>query len=163
VWEKREKVKKELMEFHISPQLWGNFNTITKLNHKVSAFELIKRPQVSIQDIYAVSGMEDLKDRDIAVTVEANIKYSGFIEKQKKEIERQKKIEDTVIPFDIDYEFIEGLLKESREKLIKIRPCTLGVASRISGVTPADISVLIMHILKRNKCTVSHETMDKGI
>jgi tRNA uridine 5-carboxymethylaminomethyl modification enzyme len=109
----------------------------------------LKRPQVTINDVFEILEIEQT-DRAQKITIEADIKYDGFIHKQKKEIERQKRIEETKLPSDIDYNSIQGLLTESRGKLDTIRPLTIGQASRISGVTPADVSVLIMHII-RNK------------
>jgi tRNA uridine 5-carboxymethylaminomethyl modification enzyme len=108
----------------------------------------LKRPQVSIDDVFEVLHWE-LQRTEQRVGIEADIKYEGFVTKQKREIERQKKIEEVRIPDDMDYDAVKGLLTESRGKLKKIRPLTIGQASRISGVTPADVSVLIMHVLKR--------------
>jgi tRNA uridine 5-carboxymethylaminomethyl modification enzyme len=157
VWEKRKKIKEALEEIKIDPETWDAINNRTELKQKTTAAELLKRPQVSIGDVYKASGM-DVPERELSVTVEADIKYEGFINKQQKEIGRLKKIEETRIPEDIDYDNIEGLLIESQGKLKKIRPITLGQASRISGVTPADISVLIMYITN-NIINVSRETM----
>jgi len=88
-------------------------------------------------------------DRHLALGVESDIKYEGFVRKQTREIERIRRYEETAIPDDFCYDDIPGLLTESRQKFKKIRPGTLGGASRISGVTPADVSVLAMYLLKR--------------
>jgi len=129
VWQERESIKKMLHSSRVSPEVWGaaQKHDTTELKQKISAAELLKRPQVGLDDIYEALGME-LPGREQGVTVEADIKYEGFINKQKKEIERQKRIEETPIPEDIDYNSIEGLLTESRGKLDKIRPLTIGQA-----------------------------------
>ena len=87
-------------------------------------------------------------DRHLLLGVESDIKYEGFVKKQQREIERLRRYEEAKIPDDFSYDNISGLLAESLEKLKKIRPSTLGMASRISGVTPADISVLMMHLVR---------------
>jgi tRNA uridine 5-carboxymethylaminomethyl modification enzyme len=88
-------------------------------------------------------------DRHLALGVESDIKYEGFVRKQTREIERIRRYEETKIPDGFSYDGLPGLLTESRQKFKKIRPATLGAASRISGVTPADVSVLAMYLLKR--------------
>jgi tRNA U34 5-carboxymethylaminomethyl modifying enzyme MnmG/GidA len=89
-------------------------------------------------------------DRYLILGIESDIKYEGFVKKQYNEIEKLRRFENTRIPEGFDYNGVEGLLLESREKLKKIAPDTLGKASRIGGVTPADISILAMFLLKRN-------------
>jgi len=150
LWKERESLKQTLKSRSVSVQSWEERGKQekTELKQAVPAAELLKRPQVTLEDILEVTGLEPLP-REQMVTLEADIKYEGFINKQKIEIERQKKIENAQIPSDVDYDAIEGLLTESRGKLKKIRPLTIGQASRISGVTPADVSVLIVHILRR--------------
>ena len=153
-WTERSSIKQILASEKISPQAWGAsaFRDKTEIKQKIAAVELLKRPQITIDDIINALALEPI-DRAQKVTIEADIKYEGFVNKQEKEIERQKRIEETSIPLDIDYDSIAGLLTESRGKLKKIRPLTIGQASRVSGVTPADVSVLIVHILKRtNRC-----------
>jgi tRNA uridine 5-carboxymethylaminomethyl modification enzyme len=81
-------------------------------------------------------------------TIESDIKYEGFIKKDKVEIEKRKKFENFIINEEFNYDSVSGLLNETKEKFKKYKPRTLGQASRIQGVTPADISILIMHISK---------------
>jgi tRNA uridine 5-carboxymethylaminomethyl modification enzyme len=153
-WRERDDIKEMLAVERISPEVWAasSAGSKTEVKQKVATRDLLKRPQVLIGDIFDLLGWEALPIQQL-VTIEADIKYEGFVNKQKKEIERQKRIEETRIPEDIDYDAMEGLLTESRNKLKKIRPLTVGQASRISGVTPADVSVLIINILKRtNRC-----------
>jgi tRNA uridine 5-carboxymethylaminomethyl modification enzyme len=94
-----------------------------------------------------ISAVETI-DRYLALGVESDIKYEGFVRKQIREIDRVRRYEEAKIPDDFSYDNVPGLLTESRQKLKKIRPSTLGGASRISGVTPADVSVLAMYLLK---------------
>ncbi len=150
-WVERDECKKMLFAARITPESWeaAHKNIKTEIKQKIPAASLLKRPQVTIEDVFEILEIEQA-DRAQKITIEADIKYDGFIHKQKKEIERQKRIEETRLPFNIDYNSIQGLLTESRSKLNTIRPLTVGQASRISGVTPADVSVLIMHIV-RNK------------
>ena len=79
-------------------------------------------------------------------SVETAVKYEGYIKKQLEEAERQKKLEDMRLPADVDYKAISGLRIEAAEKLNKIRPASVGQASRISGVNPADVSVLLIYL-----------------
>jgi tRNA uridine 5-carboxymethylaminomethyl modification enzyme len=81
-------------------------------------------------------------------SIESDIKYEGFIKKDKAEIEKRKKFENFIIDEKFNYDSVSGLLNETKEKFKKYRPRSLGQASRIQGVTPADISILIMHISK---------------
>jgi tRNA uridine 5-carboxymethylaminomethyl modification enzyme len=110
--------------------------------------ELLKRPEISILNFKNHVDFIDFEDEMITITIESDIKYEGFISKQKEEIERNEKLENTIIPDAFDYNSVKGLLNESRLKMQNIRPYTLGQASRIPGVTPADISILTMHLIK---------------
>ena len=78
--------------------------------------------------------------------VEVDVKYSGYIDRQYQQVEQERKLEERRIPADMDYSKLEGLRLEAREKLEKIKPLTVGMASRISGVNPADITVLLMYL-----------------
>lgn len=92
----------------------------------------------------------DLPDR-IAEQVETEIKYEGYIKKQLDQVERMQKLEQTRLEEDLDYSAIQGLRLEAREKLSRVRPHSLGQASRISGVSPADISVLIIYLEQQGR------------
>jgi len=105
------------------------------------------------------AGEEDLKEFDplrpplsraVVTEVEIKIKYEGYIRRQMAEVARNRKLENMRLPADIDYERIEGLRIEARQKLAANRPLTLGQASRISGVSPADISVLLIRLSGQN-------------
>ena len=90
-------------------------------------------------------------DGDITLQIETNIKYAGYIEKQQKQVEAAAGLEKKQIPADIDYRQISGLRLEARAKLNDIRPRNVGQASRISGVTPADISVLLVYLAAQRR------------
>ncbi len=112
--------------------------------------ELLKRPDVLITDIYALDGTADVEDH-IARRVQTEIKYEGYIKKQLAEISRFKTLEEKLIPSWLDYNDIKGIRIEARQKLIKQRPRSIGQASRISGVSPADISVLLIYLAGGNR------------
>jgi tRNA uridine 5-carboxymethylaminomethyl modification enzyme len=109
------------------------------------ALDLLRRPEVRLSDLLRVLGVER-PGREIMLRVEADTKYEGFVRKQSENIRKLSTMEGAAIPESLDYDRVEGLLSESRAKLKKVRPSTVGQASRISGVTPADISILMMHI-----------------
>jgi len=161
IWNKKEKVIKLLKEIKIDPDVWNSYYDY-KINASVKADEIIKRPEVSIMDLVKIGIIEEEGDREFWKNLESDVKYMGFIEKQKNEIEKMKKFENIRIPQDIDYEKITGLLSESKIKLKSIRPETLGQASRVPGVTPADISIIAIHIVKKEN-KVSRETMGSGV
>ncbi|MBD3393915.1 MAG: tRNA uridine-5-carboxymethylaminomethyl(34) synthesis enzyme MnmG [Chitinivibrionales bacterium] len=152
VWEKKRKLREKLADSRIEPSHWNGGKTGIDLKRKTGALELLRRPQVHILDILSCAGIEE-HEKEVLVGVEADVKYEGFVEKQKAEIGRMKRMEETRIPEKIDYNHVEGLLAESRAKLKQIRPVTLGQASRIAGVTPADISVLIVHLTRQHNAS----------
>lgn len=109
-----------------------------------SLAELLKRPELGISNIEYFIG--NIFDVDTLEQVEIKIKYEGYIQKAYREAEKVSRLEDKRIPETIDYHLIKNISSESREKLMKIKPKTLGQASRISGVNPADISVLLVYL-----------------
>ena len=118
----------------------------TKLVSPTTLSNLIKRPNVKLYElnksIKAFKGFS----RAVITQVEIQIKYEGYLTRQNELIERSLKLEEKLIPKDIDYKNMHGLRLEAREKLAEIRPMTVGAASRISGVSPADITILLMHL-----------------
>ena len=84
--------------------------------------------------------------KEVIDAVEVDIKYSGYISRQMEQIQSEQKLEERKIPADLDYSKLAGIRLEAREKLAKIKPLTVGMASRISGVSPADITVLLMYL-----------------
>src|SRR5699024_146840 len=119
------------------------------LKDAVRALDLLKRPEISYEIIEKIDGKQELSE-DIKEQVEIQIKYEGYIKKAKEQVSRMLKMEDKKIPKNIDYNAIHSLAAEAREKLKKIRPISIGQASRISGVTPADISILLVYIEQGN-------------
>jgi len=120
------------------------------LSQNVKLFNLLSRPQVAISDLRKVnSGLDDLLnnyDKETIEQAEIKIKYESYFEKELDIVEKMKKMEDKEINPEFNYQNLVSLSKEAREKLMKIKPRTLGQASRISGVSPSDISVLMVHI-----------------
>jgi tRNA uridine 5-carboxymethylaminomethyl modification enzyme len=110
--------------------------------------QILKRPEVSYQDITALDGQHKEIDEGIAHQVEIEIKYEGYIQRQLKDVERFKNNEKIRIPPGFDYTNAHGLSNELREKLSAIRPISLGQASRISGITPAAISIIMIYLKK---------------
>jgi tRNA uridine 5-carboxymethylaminomethyl modification enzyme len=110
--------------------------------------EILKRPEVSLSDLLAFdTGLSDF-DREARDQLEIQIKYEGYLLRQQEQIERFKRLENLRIPEDMDFQSIVGLSTEVREKLSQLRPISIGQASRISGVTPAAISILIVNLKK---------------
>lgn len=119
-------------------------------NGGLSGADLLKRPGVEYAFIRPyIEALKDIAlDETAVMQLEVIIKYEGYIEKQKKEALVQAKLEDMKIPTGIDYAHLDGLALEARAKLSKIQPLTIGQASRISGVNPSDISILLLHLRK---------------
>ncbi|HOJ47800.1 MAG TPA: tRNA uridine-5-carboxymethylaminomethyl(34) synthesis enzyme MnmG [Bacillota bacterium] len=117
-----------------------------ELHDGIRKAELLKRPLITIDDIYRLEGRVPDIPNSIKKRAEIEIKYEGYIKKQLAEVERFKKLEEKKIPPDIDYKKIKGIRLEAMQKLEKIRPENIGQASRISGISPADISVLLIYL-----------------
>ena len=113
--------------------------------------DLIRRPQVGIEDLKEIDTERPDLPSDIFAQAEVKIKYAGYIKRQRIIVEQFRKLENKRIPEDINYEDIAGLRIEARQKLSKFRPDNLGQASRISGVSPADVSVLLVYIERMKK------------
>ena len=121
----------------------------TPLTHEYSLLDLLRRPEVDYTALVELTGASDIP-ADAAEQVEIQAKYAGYIERQQEEIERLRQHEQTRLPEDLDYASLNGLSNEIRAKLADVRPQTLGQASRIPGVTPAAVSLLLIHLKKRN-------------
>lgn len=121
----------------------------TSLKDGISLYNLLKRPEIKIEDLkYFI----DLPyDKSVLEQVEINIKYEGYLLKAEKEAEKMKKLEDKIIPDTIDYDKVKNIASEARQKLKEVRPTSIGQALRISGVNPADISVLMVYLKKEFK------------
>ena len=118
----------------------------TPLNNGLTLYELIKRPEITYENSKVFDPEREDLPSYISMSVQTEIKYEGYINKQLKDIEKFKKLESKKLSHDIDYSKIPGLKKESAEKLNEIKPDSLGQASRISGVSPADINVLLFRL-----------------
>ena len=116
------------------------------LKTAASLAELMCRPELSYEMLSGLDPMRKSLPEDVIEQVEIEIKYEGYIERQLRQVEHYKKMEKKKIPVDIDYNDIGSLRLEARQKLIAYRPVSVGQASRISGVSPADISVLLVYL-----------------
>ena len=143
--------KKQGIEMSTANSLLEDLGT-SPLNQNVKIFSLLSRPQVGINNIKSVSEpfREFLSEFNVETIEQAEIKikYESYFEKEQDIVDKMRKMEDKDINPDFDYSTLVSLSKEAREKLLKIKPRTLGQASRISGVSPSDISVLMVHIAK---------------
>lgn len=113
---------------------------------RISLKDLVKRPEISIFDLLKYMNKEC--DENVALMVETEIKYKGYIDKTKSEVSKMLKLEDKQIPSDIDYNKVPNIATEARQKFDKVRPLTIGQASRISGVNPSDITMLLVYLKK---------------
>jgi len=154
--EKRETIEKETQRLR-STWIQPGTDAAERLNNLVSnpiareysLFELLKRPELTYPQIASLKG-EGIADERAAEQVEIEAKYSGYIERQLDEISRLRNSENTPIPVDFDYDQVKGLSNEVKQKLNTARPDTLARASRIQGVTPAAISLLLIYLKKNS-------------
>ena len=112
----------------------------------VSLKSLIKRPELGIKDVLGF--MDKEYDSKICSIVEILIKYEGYIEKTINEVNKMLKLENKEIPEDIDYEKVPNIATEAKQKFMSVKPLTIGQASRISGVNPSDINMLLVYLKK---------------
>ncbi|MFT4998501.1 MAG: tRNA uridine 5-carboxymethylaminomethyl modification enzyme [Chitinophagales bacterium] len=118
------------------------------ISREYNLMDLLRRPGVSYADVASLKG-QALVDEQVVEQLEIAAKYAGYIDRQQEEIGRLKKYETAILPMDFDYQSIEGLSNEVKQKLIATKPATLAVASRIQGITPAAISLLLISLKKR--------------
>jgi tRNA uridine 5-carboxymethylaminomethyl modification enzyme len=124
---------------------WGS----SPLKKEASLQELLKRPEIHYQHLYALDRDLESLPKEVWEQVEIQVKYDGYIKRQMEQIERFKRLEEVSFPEDFDFRSVIGLSTEVMEKLTKIRPYSLGQASRISGITPAAISILMVNLKKQ--------------
>lgn len=154
--EQLEKVKSLWHETVFSP-LNQNFQDVlnsvnsTPAKGGLSAEELIRRPEISVRQIKKLIPEMEEYEEEVLQEAEIETKYAGYIQKQRFEIERFAKMEDRIIPSNIQYDDIMGLSTEGRQRLKEVYPGNLGQASRITGVTPADISVLMVYLEQKRR------------
>jgi tRNA uridine 5-carboxymethylaminomethyl modification enzyme len=120
------------------------------LARAASLMELLRRPEVTYAALMSLPGAgKAVADVEVAQQLEIQAKYAGYIERQSEEIEWHRRHEETVLPQDLDYHNVHGLSVEARQKLVSHRPVTLGQAGRLSGMTPAAVSLLLIHLRRR--------------
>ena len=121
------------------------------LSHEVNLLDLLKRPEIDYQSLMQLPGAGDpVPDKVVQGQVEVQAKYAGYITRQQAEVEKHRRHEETRLPEGIEYSNVHGLSTEVRLKLTDHKPTTLGQASRISGVTPAAISLLLVHLKSKS-------------
>jgi tRNA uridine 5-carboxymethylaminomethyl modification enzyme len=130
------------------------------LTRDQSALELLRRPEVAYADLVRLAAVGSMPDGDavderlteqVLLQVDVQAKYAGYIERQAQEIERQRRNEETALPENLDYAEVRGLSTEARQRLSEVRPATLGQAARVPGITPAAVSLLLIHLKKRSR------------
>ncbi|HFK1452631.1 MULTISPECIES: tRNA uridine-5-carboxymethylaminomethyl(34) synthesis enzyme MnmG [Bacillus cereus group] len=129
----------------------------SELKDGIRASDLLRRPEMTYEHIHLLVPSEVELSDEVTEQVEIQIKYEGYIEKSLQQVERMKKMESKKIPVDIDYDAISSLASEARQKLKDVRPLSVGQASRISGVNPADISILLVYIEQGKIARVSNQ------
>lgn len=129
----------------------------SELKDGIRASDLLRRPEVTYEHIHLLVPSEVALSDEITEQVEIQTKYEGYIEKSLQQVERMKKMENKKIPVDIDYDAISSLASEARQKLKDVRPLSMGQASRISGVNPADVSILLIYIEQGKIARVSNQ------
>jgi tRNA uridine 5-carboxymethylaminomethyl modification enzyme len=153
------KIQTEEIVKSISYEVFNsNYNSISnKINQPCKIYELVKRPEVSLKSLLNLISSSEYIEAAI-YDVEYNIKYQGYIDRELKLIEKYKLLESQLIPSNFDYTKVYSLSVEAKEKLSKLQPTSLGQAYRISGVSPSDISVLLIYLTKNNFISVSRGT-----
>lgn len=145
-----EAEKKRLESFTLKPREEINNMLVsrgsTAMKEAASAAHLMKRPELGYADVAPFADAPSSIAPDVAEQVEIQVKYEGYISKQLEQVERMKKMEEKKIPESIDYHSISGIAIEARQKLSEVRPLSVGQASRVSGVNPSDISILLVYI-----------------
>jgi len=126
------------------------------LDREYNGLDLLRRPEVSIQALYELEVFKDnVAASSVAQQVEIQVKYAGYIKRQQADIDRMRQMESTVIPVDFSYDIVTGLSTEVRQALERVRPDTIGQASRIPGVTPAAVSLLLVFLKKHARPQVA--------
>ena len=155
VFKNKKQAVKELIEFLKTTKITPSNNEKLKLldtkllKDGISAYELLKRPEISIEKLKEQNLIISSYSNEVEEQVEIQIKYEGYITKVEKEAEKMLKYEEKKIPKDIDYDNVQNLASEARQKLKNVNPTSIGQALRISGVNPADISILMVYLRKK--------------
>ncbi len=156
--QKKRMIETEIEHLHTArPQFTEEISLKTKGTYLENASpsltmaQLLRRQEANYRDLLEFFGEDVISDHEIADEVELQIKYEGYVRRQIQQIEKFRRLEHKLIPQSFDYNTVSGFSREVREKLIRVRPETIGQASRISGVTPAAISLLLVTIEKSNR------------
>ena len=152
-WEAEDREVELLKNTHLSPSATAPVlerEGREPLDRGISAAELLRRPEMSYEKIAPLLSGERLTG-EAAANVETAVKYQGYIDRQQRSVEKMLRLENMKIPAGFDYGELTGMLAESREKLEKVRPATLGQAGRISGVTPTDLQHLAVYLSERQR------------
>jgi tRNA uridine 5-carboxymethylaminomethyl modification enzyme len=137
-------IRKDSPDAERVAEIWGK-----PLSREASLMDLLRRPEIDVARLLSFAEGLDVTEQ-VAQQVEVQAKYAGYIERQQQDIDKAKRYDHLKIPDDLDFNLVKGLSNEVREKFIKQRPETLGLASRIPGVTPAAISLLLIYMKKKN-------------
>ena len=148
-----EKEKARLREISVKPssEMGQNINKILNnpMSQEQSLEEILRRPEVKFDALIKTTGLEPIATTEQSVEqVEIQVKYQGYLQRELDDIKKKKTNEQTLLPLDFDYKNIKALSNEVAQKLNEYKPETIGMASRISGVTPAAISILLVHLKK---------------
>ena len=154
--EKREQVEQEMQRFKETVVRPTDISDEEKetvfdgaLSREYRLHELLRRPNVTYDSLISLNCVgNSVKNKSVAEQVEIQYKYAGYIERQQKEINKQRRNEETLLPDDLDYKTVRGLSNEALQKLSEQRPVSIGQSSRIPGITPATISLLLVHLKK---------------
>ena len=155
IFKEKKQAIKELIEYLKSAKITPSNNEKLKLldtkllKDGISAYELLKRPEISIAKLKEQNLISSSYSNEVEEQVEIQIKYEGYITKVEKEAEKMLKYEEKKIPKDINYDNVQNLASEARQKLKNVNPTSIGQALRISGVNPADISILMVYLRKK--------------
>jgi len=126
------------------------------VSRETNALDLIKRPELDYAKLMRVPALGPaVDDAKVAEQVEIGVKYAGYLDRQREEIERQQRNESTPIPAGFDFAGVHGLSAEVQQKLARVQPQTVGQAQRIPGMTPAAISLLLVHLTRARRAQVA--------
>lgn len=156
--EKKEAIEQEITRLKntkVRPtqenqEMLKNMGT-SEIQNVVSLAQLVKRPELGYQDIVTFSPPDEELSPEVVEQVEIQLKYEGYIRKSLQQVNKMKKMEEKRIPSWVDFQKVPGISSEAREKLVRVQPLSIGQASRISGVNPSDISILLVYIEQSGK------------
>jgi tRNA uridine 5-carboxymethylaminomethyl modification enzyme len=134
------------------------FNLESDNNKRISLADALKIPGITYENLAKVDKASQIISPHVALQVELETKYEGYIKRQEEEVAKFRRLEGMAIPQDFDYQGLNGFKKEALEKLNRVKPTSVGQASRISGVSPGDIAVLLVHLKRHKEGKVSRET-----